>query len=161
MRIHAPRVVGLVFFLTVVVPIGVLACSCAPPPEVATAFSQADAVFSGRVIGLELVPRFDEDPTVSFVIEDLRVKFAVTSCWKGKVTPETILHTTFTCCVCGYRFEIGESYIVYASVDDGTLRTSICTRTKPLLYAEEDLTVLGDLFPALWRTHETVNVLAP
>jgi hypothetical protein len=32
---------------------------------------------------------------------------------------------------CGFRFVVGETYIVYGSKDDsGLLRTSICTRTR-------------------------------
>ncbi|HEX8847179.1 MAG TPA: hypothetical protein VF791_21220 [Pyrinomonadaceae bacterium] len=42
---------------------------------------------------------------------------------------------------CGYNFQIGERYIVYANRMEGTdfYGTSICTRTRPLSEASEDL----------------------
>jgi hypothetical protein len=119
------------------------ACSCAAPPDPAGARNEASAVFAGRVIGLELIPHFSEDPTVSFAIEDLLVRVAVSAVWKGNLETTTSVYTAFTCCVCGYPFEIGETYLIYADVTGDHLHTSVCTRTAKLADAAEDLAFLG------------------
>ncbi|MFC2106346.1 hypothetical protein ACFLS0_06320 [Candidatus Bipolaricaulota bacterium] len=119
------------------------ACSCAAPGTPEDALEAADAVFSGRVIGLRLEPQTPEDPTISFMPEDLLATFIVSLVWKGTLEQETVVRTTFTCCVCGYAFQIGETYLVYAYGDESGIRTSVCTRTKPIALAKDDLDVLG------------------
>ena len=151
----------LIALATVFVSMAVFACSCAPLPDVATALDRADAVFAGRVIGLELVPRYNEDPTVSFLTEDLIVRLVASSCWKGDVELETVFYTAFTCCVCGFPFAIGESYIIYAIKDGDSLRTSMCTRTRLLVDASEDLVILGDLRPVSLQSREVADPLTP
>ena len=142
--------IALLSAIIVGLPLGASACSCAPPPAADVARDQADAVFAGRVIGLRLVPQAGSDPAaLSFSIEDLEVTMLVHSLWKGDVSEEQRLFTTFTCCVCGFRFEIGEEYLVYATLVEGVLRTSMCTRTALLSAASEDLGILGDLRPVL------------
>jgi len=45
---------------------------------------------------------------------------------------------------CGYAFLVGRSYLVYIDrIDDGSLRTSICSRTMLLENAQADLNALG------------------
>jgi hypothetical protein len=44
---------------------------------------------------------------------------------------------------CGYRFEVGARYLVFAYGDDAKLETNICQRTKELAQAAEDLKLLG------------------
>jgi len=47
---------------------------------------------------------------------------------------------------CGYPFEIGQSYLVYAHrTPEGHLTTSICSRTRPAREATEDLAYLRSL----------------
>lgn len=122
------------------------ACSCGPETDALLAMEQADAVFAGRIVGLALIP--DEDPAIGVSFETLKVTVAVHSLWKGEALEETILFTGYTCCVCGFLFQLGEEYLIYATADDdGTLRTSICSRTQLLASASEDLVVLGDLKP--------------
>lgn len=146
----------LVLCLIVSVPfIGASACSCVPQSDIWHALEQADAVFAGRVVSLALVNRHSDDPTVSFAAEDLEVTIAVHSQWKGDVPFCTTLYTTFTCCTCGFDFEIGEAFLIYAYEDNGLLRTSTCTRTKRLLDAAEDLVVLGQLHPMSFTPPET------
>ena len=128
------------------------ACSCAPPPDIDQALESADAVFAGRVIAMELVP--DADPAIGVSMEHLRVTIAVHSAWKGEIAEQATVYTAFTCCVCGFRFEIGEEYLVYAYGQDGVHRTSICDRTKRLEAAGEDLEQLGHLTPMLWTAPE-------
>jgi len=55
---------------------------------------------------------------------------------------------------CDYRFKDGEQYLVYAHPQkDGSISTSICTRTKPLRSAAADLAYLaGEGTPGLSGT---------
>lgn len=124
------------------------ACDCAPPPDPQAALGAADAVFAGRVIGLTLVPRVSEDPSSSFAVEDVAATIAVSAVWKGKPTEWVTVYTAFTCCICGYPFELGQTYLVYATQPDDRLTTSICSRTRPLDKAKDDLAALG---PCGWQ----------
>lgn len=137
---------GLIFFSA---STSVSACSCIPELDVALALDQSDAVFAGRVVGLQLTSRLSWDPSVSFATEDLVVRVAASSWWKGAPNVYATVYTAFTCCACGFSFEIGESFLIYADLVDGVLRTSTCTRTSLLSAASEDLVVLGDLQPVL------------
>jgi hypothetical protein len=49
---------------------------------------------------------------------------------------------------CGYNFKIGERYLVYAYRYQNELVTTICSRTKPFVNANEDLAFLGNLSSA-------------
>jgi len=153
-RSRIARLFTLLTLAMIATSIGSHACSCAPLPPADVARDQADTVFAGRVIGLRLVPQSGDDLASSFGIEDLEVTIAVHSLWKGEVGEEQLLFTTYTCCVCGFRFEIGEEYLVYATVIDGVLRTSLCTRTALLSEASEDLAILGNLHPVLMDASE-------
>ena len=45
---------------------------------------------------------------------------------------------------CGYPFEMGQSYLVYAFGLESSLETHLCTRNQPLAAAAEDLSGLGE-----------------
>ena len=124
--------------------LAVSACSCGPEQEVELALEQAHNVFTGRVTELKLIPKLSEDPTASFAVEDLEVTFAVSFVWKGEVEETNVVYTAFTCCVCGFPFEIGEQYLVYTTqTTDGLPATSVCSRTRRLADAADDLVALG------------------
>ena len=132
-----------------------MACSCAPPLEIGEALEDAQAVFSGRVVGLRLVPLEEEDPTLPAGIEELEVSFAVQTVWKGETVETLVVRTGFTCCVCGYPFVIGAGYVVYACDSiDGGLSTSFCTRTHLLDSQTNDVSVLNELVPVAWSAPE-------
>jgi hypothetical protein len=118
-----------------------LACTCElpqpgvkPKQAVTQAREKAKAVFSGEVV--EII----ENPRVFYV----EVRFRVESSWKQARTDELILRTGRGGGDCGYRFEVGEHYLVYAyGSDENRLETNICQRTKKLADAENDLKLLG------------------
>ncbi len=121
----------------------VSACSCSEPAPVAEAMRSASVVFSGRVQGLTLIPRLPEDPRDSYAVEDMVVTFAVSGVWKGPVLQEIDVVTAFTCCICGFPFELGDSYLVYATFEDDLYRVSLCSRTKRLDDAASECLELG------------------
>jgi len=110
------------------------ACSCLPPPPPAKAFAEADAVFMGKVVSFEFA--FDDFP--------LRLaKFSVTKIWKGERSAVSEILTANNSAACGYEFQIGENYVIYAyNAGDGKLHTNICTRTQPARLATDDLKYL-------------------
>ena len=46
---------------------------------------------------------------------------------------------------CGYEFRKGESYLVYAGGQPEALSASLCSRTRPLAQADDDIAVLNKI----------------
>ena len=117
------------------------ACSCAPPPPPLEASDGADAVFSGTVVS---GGAFGFDFFWSVELE-------VDTVWKGSVTSTTFVYVWFGPS-CGYdQFEPGKDFLVYAheqvfphDEDEETLFVHLCSRTRPLEYADDDLQELGE-----------------
>lgn len=124
------------------------ACSCAEPGPVLESAAEADAVFLARVTSMVLVP--DRDPDVG-IVEDALVTLEVIESWKGVTTATVQVRTSWTCCLCGYPFDLGMTYVVYAYADEahGVLRASACSRTRTDSEGTDDLPVLRRAFPAL------------
>lgn len=120
------------------------ACSCvfgglSPCQE----YWRADAVFVGAVVG-ESKFTLDEGS----YRETLRlVRLAVEQPLRGVEGAEVEVATGRGGGDCGYEFRRGGRYVVYArrGEKDGRLYTSICTRTRPLAEAEEDLAYVRGL----------------
>jgi MYXO-CTERM domain-containing protein len=113
------------------------ACSCdvRAQPE---AFERAAAVFEGRVAAIEPVKR-GEDVAPQFH----EVRIEVTRAWKGVEDEIVLVRTRADEAACGFNFQKGESYLVYASATDRGLDVSLCSRTVPMDRAGEDLNRLG------------------
>jgi hypothetical protein len=105
------------------------------PPAIALA--QVEAVFSGVVLrSSEPRDLGQPDPW------PVQVTFQVTRRWKGPVADTLVIRTGEGGGDCGFPFQVGAEYLVYASGKDA-LYTSICHRTRLLLAAKEDLEALG------------------
>lgn len=126
------------------------ACSCMMPGTPADEMGKSDAVFAGRVIKIDMPVL--EDGT--FGAGSAKVTLEVSQIWKGLKSKTITVSTATNSAACGFLcesaectagFREGSEYIVYASdySSDGTLSTSICTRTKLLAEAQEDLSALG------------------
>jgi hypothetical protein len=112
------------------------ACSCIPPPPPKKALEQAHAVFSGKVTKIEEAGE-----------GELSVTLELATTWKGAADKELTLFTANQSAACGYGFEKGKTYLVYAhQIKRGeakVLETNICTRTALLADAKDDLKDLG------------------
>lgn len=140
---------GLALVAAVVVPLLAAApvaeaCSCAPPGAPRAELEHADAVFSGRVVEVE-----PEEAQRGF--RRLAVRFALDAVWKGVPAGDQLtVWTAEQSAACGYSFEPGEEYLVYAyDADAGELTTNelttnLCSRNAPLARADEDLAALGE-----------------
>lgn len=116
------------------------ACSCVANPDVAEALHNSDAVFEGTITAKQgstkLFSTSSADPVTW--------TFQVNEVWKGKVAPAISVKSAFSSSSCGYEFEEGRRYLVYAS-DNGksSLEVSLCSRTTDYGSAGADLAALG------------------
>lgn len=120
-------------------------CSQATPEQ---SFERSRAVFSGRVVDVvepspaeRRSPRSDEAPNF---LSGVKVTFEVSEVWKGNNKQRLVVSTSDSSASCGYSFQEGEEYLVYASGEEAKLQTGLCSGTKPLSNARADLAVLGE-----------------
>ncbi|WP_454191222.1 hypothetical protein [Paenibacillus sp. Marseille-Q7038] len=131
----------LVSIMTISIPSNAYACSCVEPISVQDELSRSETVFSGRVIEVK------EDRANGYLSN--AVLFETSEIWKGGSESQIIIRTGGGGGDCGYQFNKGEDYLVYANPssmygDKEQLVTIICDRTSVLAQAEEDLAILGE-----------------
>ena len=109
------------------------ACSCIQPASPQESLEQSTAVFSGKVINIDIPSEIvsSADP--------VKVTFEVSKIWKGHDYKTLVLTTERSGISCGYSFKKNEEYIVYAYGEEDSLSTNTCSRTKLLARAQEDL----------------------
>ena len=110
------------------------ACTCLPESPVPESVDRADAVFRGVAVEVEELTPWDN-----------RATFVVTAIWKGEIS-ETLQVQSFGPGLCGYFFQEGGDYIVYAYEDSSGLATTHSSRTR--FYEVEEEEALGD---PIWR----------
>jgi Carboxypeptidase regulatory-like domain len=129
------RFLAILFLISVgcLRPDSANACSCAGPGAPCAEAWRADAVFVGNVVSISSTA-------------GRRVELAVIEPFRGFQLSQVIVETGAGGGDCGYPFEIGQSYLVYAHrTPEGHLTTSICSRTRPARAATEDLAYLRSL----------------
>ena len=109
-------------------------CSCLPPNPPRDEFGVSRSAFSGRVQSIQA-----ETLRVSLM---LKVTFQVLHYWKGGPSSPVSLYTAMSTASCGFPFHVDSTYLVYALPYVDTLFTHLCTRTRPLSQAAEDLAFL-------------------
>jgi hypothetical protein len=116
-------------------PGSVLACSCLPLKSPRAELADHSAVFEGTAIRVK--------PAGWGRTSDIQVQFKVARYWKGSGEQRLTVRTGRN--TCGYSFAAGSRYLVYAyqAGSEQLLFTSICTRTRPMNEAAEDLAALG------------------
>ena len=146
---------------------GAWACSCSvspagnPPCQAAW---QYDAVFTGTVeeindpglpIAHAIVP-----PAISPQYPQRKVRIKIADAFRG-IDPgqrEIVIETGLGGGDCGYNFQRGLDYIVYASKKaDGAFSTGICSPTRPAADAAADLKYLRELAQASATTEIRVT----
>ena len=112
-------------------PAPAAACRCIAPGPPCDAVWQANALFVGRVISIEPSPAADSQL-------GNRVELQVVEAFRG-VTTATVMVGSGPG-DCAFPFVVGESYLVYAhQPGQGTLTTGLCTRTRRMADAGDDL----------------------
>lgn len=124
------------------------ACSCvfdADANHACFAFADSDAIFLGRVSEIEEIWRPEGEGRRSDepAWPERRVRFVIEEVFRGVDGTEVEVTTGMGGGDCGYGFEVGESYLVYAyGAASGRPATGICTRTAPASAAASDLAYL-------------------
>lgn len=170
MRILRP----IVFIAAVVLSISpeIIACTCAfgGGPACQEAWRAGiDAVFLGKVSAIETSshPRTGAPGAMSmtFMGGMLQVTIDVEESFRGDAGKSATVFTPQSGASCGFHFEKGQSYIVFAhKTKEGELAVSMCSGTRPVANAQQDLAYLrslrtlpptGFLEGTLWRyTHD-------
>jgi Carboxypeptidase regulatory-like domain len=121
------------------------ACDCAGSGPPCQAFWQADAIFVGQVKAKDLKARFEKDGNGEELRApgggEARVTFTITEAFRGTTGKEVDIFTNESSS-CGYGFENGGVYIVYAyehPKGGGKLHTSICSRTQKYSESSPDI----------------------
>ena len=128
-------VFGIVFLLH---PQCAYACSCAMPPGSQDALADSDAVFSGEVVAVEQGTATAR--SWGYDAATLRVS----EVWKGPGRAALEVKTPSQGSACGYHFEEGREYLVYAYTGKQGLEVDSCGATKPLSRAGANLAALGE-----------------
>jgi len=118
------------------------ACSCSAPATTAEALKRSTAVFRGRVVKIS-VPSLDWIGLTRTGAH--RVKFEILKQWKGPSAETTVVVTRLTGEGCGFPFEEQKEYLVYVVEEQKHIQSGICTGTKSIADAEEELEELDEL----------------
>src|SRR5437764_3457196 len=122
------------------------ACECAGSRPPCQEYWEASVVFIGTVINSRTVTV--KEGTYP---EQMRaVRISLDEIFRGVEGAEVEVLTGFGGGDCGFGFRQAQQYLVYTyRSDDGKLRTSICTRTRSISEAENDLAYIGVLSNAM------------
>ena len=115
------------------------ACSCVAPGPPSEELAESATVFVGKVTSV----REFQDPKADTwgTTDPTTIEFEIHTAWKGPSYETMSLTTARSDASCGFTFVEGEDYIVY-SRDGATV--SLCSRTRPVAYAQEDFDELGE-----------------
>lgn len=109
----------------------VAACDCVPSGSPIQEADASESVFVGKV------------ETIEQGKENYVVVLKVSKRWKGDLSPEITVYTPLHEASCGFKFEKGKEYLVYSKKENGLPMVTICSRTKLLSQAQEDLDELN------------------
>ena len=147
--------VGLALVTTLVLFNTAKGCSCMGGEQPCQAFGRASAVFVGTVTGVRTAKQ--PQPRNREELDSLRrdeidftprtFTFSVELAFLGVDGTEVDVATGMGGGDCGYDFQAGKRYLVYAYrlTQGNRLATGICSRTKPYQAADEDIKFLGTL----------------
>jgi hypothetical protein len=118
------------------------ACSCSAPATTGEAFKKSTAVFRGRVSKIS-IPSLDWIGLTRTGAH--RVTFEVIKQWKGPSSETAVVVTRLTSEACGFPFEEQKEYLVFVVAEQKHVQTGICTGTKPIADAEQEIEELDQL----------------
>lgn len=125
--------VGLVVLS--VAPAPARACSCVQPPPPSTALEQAAAVFEARVARVE----------VDAARLRMTAHLIVIRQWKGDLPEDVTVTTASQGSLCGFPFVVDQRVLLYVDGAVDEMSVSMCSRSRPMEQAGEDLAALLDL----------------
>ena len=108
-----------------------------------------DAIFLGRVVKIEQIQGDSGMPVGAASMTSSgkfrRVTFEVEEVYRGDSSKTLQVMTAGDEGGCGYSFENGERYLVFAANHERQLTVSLCSATRPAKYATADITYLQSL----------------
>ncbi|MCI0700094.1 MAG: hypothetical protein L0241_03290, partial [Planctomycetia bacterium] len=106
-------------------------------PSVTKSYATAQAVFVGTVVNRSPVRWELSDGSQQ---DGFASEFTVVKGWKGADSERIVVVSGIGTGDCGYPFEVGQTYLVYASLSStDELSTNICTRTGSLPMRVDDV----------------------
>jgi len=121
----------------------VFACSCLERAP-CQAYGDASAVFVGTVIDSRIITvkqgNYERTKRV--------IRLSADSPFRGVKSSEVEVTTGLGGGDCGFEFVQSQQYLVYASEHEGKLYTGICSRTRSISRAAEDLSYIRGLATA-------------
>lgn len=118
------------------------ACTCAAPATTAEALTRSTAVFRGRVIKIS-IPSLDWIGLTRTGAH--RVKFEILKQWKGPSAETTVIVTRLTGEGCGFPFQERKEYLVFVVAEPKQIQTGICTGTKNITDAAQEMNQLDEI----------------
>jgi hypothetical protein len=148
--------IAFIVIFAVFISQDIFACSCGHS-SIEDAFADTDAIFVGKVVAIEknvnslmrwVRQSYDDltgKPPLDMSMYNMTITLNVKKTWKGTISKSITVQTPdpSVCCICGFEFEVGESYLVYAN--GSPLFTNICRRTKNLGEATSEISQLDAL----------------
>ena len=127
---------------SLVAPGQLFACDCGDPGPPCRAFARTAAVFAGWVTRIGTI---STKLASGDAYERILVSFEIERSYRGARGTSIEVVTDGGGGDCAYAFKQGQRYLVYASEfpEVGKLYTSICSRTREISEAEEDLEYLN------------------
>lgn len=124
--------------VSLIAPQQAFACSCVAFESAQASAEMAEVVFVGTAIEQGAAPQSEiSGNQVSFTFEVSEVR-------KGTAAATTEILTADNSASCGLTFDLGQSYVVMATVEDGVLSSNLCSGTAPASqYSEADLATIG------------------
>jgi len=136
--------------LTVAVLIAgpVMACTCAAPATAAAGLQRSVAVFRGKVTAIHR-PFWDWRGLSTSGSQ--RVSFEVSKQWKGPPATNVDVTTRLSGEACGFPFAKNHEYLVCVVSEPKDLQTGICTGTKNVNEAGQEMRQLDELVAGVNR----------
>lgn len=139
------RALTVTLLSLVLLPAGLLtaraaqACSCMATPPPVEAARNADAVFHAKLVSVADVPK-----NGPHALANKMFTFEVVRTFKGQLDAQVNIKTTDNSAACGREYgEPGSEWLLYASIDDqGQAHDNLCSRSKPIADAADDIAEL-------------------
>jgi len=123
------------------------ACSCLfqdpkDPGVVEEALESADIVFVGAVESAEI----DGPPEGEYGRMIQTTVFVVKDSWKGETVNRITTRVNVQCCLCGFRFEEDQTYLIFAHErEEGVYTVSVCSLSRTLAEAGDIIRRLDEI----------------
>src|SRR6266404_676264 len=153
-----PKHFLIVAILAILSSADALACSCmgGGGPACQEAWGEGvNSIFLGRVAKIEVTlgvmgaPNNAASMTPSGNMKVVTIE--IEESYRGISGKSVQVLTAADEAACGYSFQEGERYLVFAGKQGGRLGVSLCSATRPAKYAEEDIAYLRSI-PGLPQT---------